>query len=117
MGFVNLDAMTLDSGVIMTNCYISLTPSEPAFPFSADPIVIHWTYDSSGEKSYTRDITYYTYASKAARDAGFSPVQTTKVRFPATPSAQGVLTSVYGNLASLYFPNASADDQADMHAP
>lgn len=114
MGYVNLDAMILDSGVSMTNCYITLTPSPPKFPFFADPIVIHWNYDLTGTH-YIRDITYYVYASKAMKDNGFAPLQTSKVTFPATQSAQGVLTSVYGNLKALYFPNVSADDLSDMH--
>lgn len=115
MGFVNLDAMTLDSGVSMQNCYVTLTPNAPKFPFEATPIVIQWRYDSNGAKAYERHITYYIYASKAAKDAGFLPLQTTVVEFPATGSAQGVLTSVYGNLTSNYFPHTSSNDLADMY--
>lgn len=98
--------MTLDSGVQMTNCYITLTSNAPAFPTTADPIVIRWLYDATGAKSYNRVITYYVYASKALKDAGFKPLQTNKVEYSASTSAQGVLTSVYGNLKALYYPNA-----------
>lgn len=115
MGFVNLNPMVLDSGVSMTNCYITLTPTVPAFPFDADPIVISWKYAVASPQAYLRNITYYVYASKAMRDGGFKPLQTTKVKFDATSSAQGVLSSVYGNLQSLYFPNTTADDRADMY--
>lgn len=115
MGFTNLDEMTFDSGLKMTNCYISMTSGPPPFPSQAESIRLSWTYDpTTGAKSYHRDLTVYVYGSKALKDAGCEPIQTTRLDIPANAYAQGVLTSVYSNLNQSMYTHTTADDKTDM---
>lgn len=112
MGIVNLDVMTLNSGIQLSNCYITVTPGLPTFPMNASPIIFEWIYDANGNRSYTRLVTVYVYVSKAAWEGGYLPIQSTRVRFPAQDAIE-VLHSVYTDIKNKLFLNASSDDGAD----
>lgn len=112
MGLINPDLMTLDSGIQLSNCYLSFTPGPIAFPFEPLPLTYSWTIDSSSNKQFFASGTLFIYASKASKRAGLAPIQQKQVSISADSTAAGVFGLFYSNLMS-QFPNAVSDDGAD----
>lgn len=102
MGLTNPDVMTLESGVQLSNCYLSFTPGPISFPFQPSPLTFSWTVDASGAKHFSANGTLFTYVSKDSKRAGLAPVQQQQINIPADLSAQGVFSLFYGDLQSQY---------------
>lgn len=112
MGIVNLDEMVLDSGIKLSNCYLSFSSGPMEFPFQPSPLKFSWSVSPDGVKSFAASGKLFVFASKESKDAGFAPLQTKEVSIPADVSADGVFSLFYTTLASK-FANTSPDDGAD----
>lgn len=112
MGLVDLNTLSLDCGLQLANCYVSVTPNAPTFPFAAEPVSFQWTYDGTGNRTYTRMVTVFVYSSKAAKDAGSTPLQSRRIALPAGDAAS-VLSSIYAELRQSLYTNTSGDDGVD----
>lgn len=108
MGLINPDLMTLDSGVQLSNCYLSFTPGPISFPFQPSPLTLSWTIDADGKKHFSANGTLFTYVSRESKYGGLAPVQQQQISIPADPSASGVFSVFYAGLQSK-FVNAVRD--------
>lgn len=114
MGITNLNPITTNSGLVMSNTYVSLTAGPPEFPNVADPLNFTWTYDALGKKSFFGNVTVFTYGSKALKDAGFRPIQRLRVTVPADAFAATAFSAVYANIQQAIYTNSTQDDGADF---
>lgn len=114
MGITNFDTITLNSGLVMSNCYVTLSAGPPDFPNAADPLVFTWTYDAHGNKTFFGNVTVYTYASKTLKDEGFKPLQRQRVTVPANAFAATAFAAVYSNIQMAIYKNSTSDDGSDF---
>lgn len=117
MGITNLDTVTLDNGLVLSNSYVTLTSIQPTFPNGVEPLSLSWVYDAFGNKSFSGDVTLFTYASKERKDAGFKPLQCNRVTVPADAFARTAFGIVYENIRAAVYTNSTVDDGADFPPP
>lgn len=106
MGIINLDQMALSNGLSLSNCYISFTPGPMQFPMSPAPLTFSWVPDSNGHKVFSAGGTMYVHASKAVKDNGSRPIQTSQVNLQGDEMAKNVFGMFYSDLQNKY-PNYS----------
>lgn len=75
MGVINHDAMTLSSGLQLSNCYLSFTPGPLQFPQEPDSLSLKWSVGPTGEKMYKALATLYIYTSRDGKAAGLAPLE------------------------------------------
>lgn len=102
MGIQNLDSMTLTNGLTLSNCYLSFTPGAVQFPLSPNPLTFSWTVDTHGIKTFSAGGTLYVHTSKACKDAGCVPLQTSQFSMAGDALAQSVFGTFYATLQNQY---------------
>lgn len=104
MGIINHDVMTLESGLQLSECYMSFTPGPLDFPNLPPAMKFHWTIDPvTGSKIYTATAMLYIHTTREAKKAGLAPVEMRSVSVPALADSQ-----IVGGVFDYFF--------AEMHA-
>lgn len=87
MGVVNRDPMLLQSGLLLSNCYMCFTPGPIEFPNQPLPMNFQWTQDDDGIKAYQAVATMYIYTSREAKMSGSAPLEIRPMIVPAAATS------------------------------
>lgn len=105
MGVVNRDAMTLSSGLTLSNCYLSFTPGPLQFPQEPDSLSLKWSVSPTGAKMYKALATLYIYTSRDSKLAGLAPLEQRSFVIDEdfdSPTVIGTFETFYGVLKTQF---------------
>lgn len=108
MGLTNPDALTLNSGLQLSNTYMTFVPGANVIRSNQHRLSFSWTMDPDGTTNYFANGKLFTYLSKASKTAGSDAIHNEHVSIPADSSAAEVFSVFYSAL-QVQYPNGVID--------